>query len=116
MSETNLTRRAFGHQFALGVAGASLITDETVAQEAAADKKKPAQPSEPEARQQPPEEAYLLGLVLRRYPDERLDEAAINAIVKDIRGDVIRGRVLSKFPLTNADEPSPIFQAWRAAD
>jgi hypothetical protein len=114
MSETNLTRRAFGHQFALGVAGASLIADETVAQEAP-EKKKAAAP-EPEARQQPPEEAYLLGLVLRRYPDERLDEAAINAIVKDIRGDVIRGRVLSKFPLTNTDEPSPLFQPWRAAD
>ena len=67
-----------------------------------------------EAREPPPESAYLLGLILRRYPDERLDETAVNGIVRDIYSDLARSRVLSSFPLDNSDEPGFTFQAWRA--
>lgn len=69
----------------------------------------PAEPREP-----PPEAAYLLGLIMRRYPDDRLDETAVSGIVRDIYGDLARSRVLSRFPLDNADEPGFTFQAWRA--
>lgn len=112
MSETSLTRRAFAHQFALGVTGASAFAGTALAQEAKAPKKD-SDATGSEERQLPPEEAYLLGLILRRYPDKRLDEAAVTAIIKDIRGDVMRGRVLSNFPLQNGDEPNPGFRAWR---
>jgi len=69
---------------------------------------------EVEAREPPPEAAYLLGLIMRRYPDERLDETAVNGIVRDIYGDLARSRVLSSFPLDNSDEPGFTFKAWRA--
>jgi hypothetical protein len=67
-----------------------------------------------EAREPPPEAAYLLGLIMRRYPDERLDETAVNGIVRDIYGDLARSRALSSFPLDNSDEPGFTFRAWRA--
>ncbi|MFT4557144.1 MAG: hypothetical protein ACI92S_002505 [Planctomycetaceae bacterium] len=67
-----------------------------------------------EAGEPPPEAAYLLGLIMRRYPDKRLDEAAVSGIVRDIYGDVARSRVLSSFPLDNSDEPGFTFKAWRA--
>ncbi len=113
MSETSLTRRAFAHQFAFGFTGASAVTGIVLAQEATTPKKKEGDATGSEERPLPPEEAYLLGLILRRYPDKRLDEAAVTAIIKDIRGDVIRGRVLSNFPLQNGDEPNPGFRVWR---
>lgn len=69
---------------------------------------------EVEAREPPPEAAYLLGLIMRRYPDERLDDTAVNGIVRDIYGDLARSRALSSFPLDNSDEPGFTFQAWRA--
>lgn len=74
-------------------------------------KKKPAdeEPTEP-----PPEGAYLIGLITRRYPDERLDEVAVTGIIRDVYGDLARGRVLSSYPLDNSDEPGFVFQAWRA--
>lgn len=67
-----------------------------------------------QAREPPPEAAYLLGLIMRRYPDERLDETAVNGIVRDIYGDLTRSRVLSSFPLDNSDEQAFAFKAWRA--
>ncbi len=67
-----------------------------------------------DAREPPPEAAYLLGLIMRRYPDERLDEAAVSGIVRDIYGDLARSRVLSSFPLDNSDELGFAFKAWRA--
>ena len=51
---------------------------------------------------------------MRRYSDERLDEAAVNGIVRDIYGDLARSRVLSSFPLDNSYEPGFTFSAWRA--
>jgi hypothetical protein len=74
-------------------------------------KKKPADEEPPEP---PPEAAYLIGLITRRYPDERLDEVAVTGIVRDIYGDLARGRALSRYPLENSDEPGFVFQAWRA--
>jgi hypothetical protein len=67
-----------------------------------------------EQREPPPETAYLLGLIMRRYPDERLGETAVSGIVRDIYGDLARSRALSSFPLDNSDEPSFTFQTWRA--
>lgn len=130
MTKPSVTRR----EFTLALAGgAALAADQAsaIAQDAAPkkdDAKSPAadksasdakptedQPGDPvEVREPPPEAAYLLGLIMRRYPDERLDEAAVNGIVRDIYGDLARSRVLSSFPLDNSDEPGFAFKAWRA--
>ncbi len=72
------------------------------------------QPTSEESGEPPPEAAYLLGLIMRRYPDERLDETAVSGIVRDIYGDLARSRALSSFPLDNSDEPGFVFKAWRA--
>ncbi|WP_010583925.1 hypothetical protein [Schlesneria paludicola] len=63
----------------------------------------------------PSEELLLLHLLVQRYPSERLDDAAIRGIFGEIRGDLVRGRVLSQFPLKNSDGPSPGFRAYRRA-
>jgi hypothetical protein len=72
------------------------------------------EPDDGTPRELPPEAAYLLGLIMRRYADERLDEVAVSGIVQDIYGDLARSRVLSSFPLQNSDEPGFVFKAWRA--
>lgn len=130
MTRPAVTRRQFTLALAGGAtlaanpsasAGQQISQDETESTPPPADKStgkskkastetpEPAEPREP-----PPEAAYLLGLIMRRYPDDRLDETAVSGIVRDIYGDLARSRVLSRFPLDNADEPGLTFQAWRA--
>lgn len=131
MPKSSVTRR----EFTLALAGgAALATDQsmTLGQDAApsddgsktpSEKKSPSDAGQAtkkpadqvEAREPPPEAAYLLGLVMRRYPDDRLDETAVNGIVRDIYGDLTRSRILSSFPLDNSDEPGFTFRAWRAS-
>ncbi len=93
-------------------AGSKTSTEKKPANDAGQATEKPT--DEVEAREPPPEAAYLLGLIMRRYPDERLDETAVTGIVRDIYGDLARSRVLSSFPLDNSDEPGFTFKAWRA--
>lgn len=63
----------------------------------------------------PPAEVLLLTYLTRRHPSDHYDDAAIQGIFRDIRGDVARGKQLSEFPLTNADEPASVFAAYRAS-
>ena len=63
----------------------------------------------------PPTEVLLLTYLMRRHPSDQYDEAAVQGIFRDIRGDVARGRQLSEFPLTNADEPAFTFGAYRGS-
>lgn len=63
----------------------------------------------------PTEEALLLTYLVQHYPSPHYrDEGVLQGIYGDIAGDLSRGRSLSRYPLTNADEPGPIFQAWRS--
>lgn len=124
MSDECINRRDFTRSL---MAGGSLVTavlagTETARGDESAKQDQPApvtppkpQPVEP-PRRDPPEEAYLLGLVLKRYPDERLDDRAVSDILQDIRADISRSRTLSAFPLKNSDEPGFVFRAWRADD
>lgn len=108
---TALTRRDFGWAVASSAATVSLTSP------ALGDDPKTLVADKPkEESRQIPEPVYLLGAILRHYPDSRLDEVAINGILRDITGDLARGKVISNFPLKNSDEPSYVFQAWRGAD
>lgn len=122
MTTSGFTRR----EFTLALAGSAALTVNrvTIGQDAPASKTdadakagdQPAsdqQPASEESSEPPPEAAYLLGLIMRRYPDERLDETAVSGIVRDIYGDLARSRVLSSFSLENSDEPGFVFKAWR---
>lgn len=122
MTTSGVTRR----EFTLALAGgAALAADEMALAQDAPKSKSDAesketdppesakQPATEEPREPPPEAAYLLGLIIRRYPDERLDETAASGIVRDIYGDLARSRALSSFPLENSDEPGFTFRALR---
>lgn len=124
MSDEFINRRDFTRGL---IAGGSLVTvvfagNETVCGDESAEQDQPVpgtpRTPQPDARprREPPEEAYLLGLVLKRYPDERLDDRATGDILQDIRSDLNRSRTLSAFPLKNSDEPGFVLRAWRADD
>lgn len=127
MPDESISRRHFAHRVMAGTASGSLIAvasagsmsalaDEPAKSPAAVKETTSAPDPDEPPRREPPEEAYLLGLVLKRYPDERLSERAIGDILQDIRSDTGRSRVLSAFPLRNSDEPGFVFRAWRADD
>jgi len=56
----------------------------------------------------------IVSLIRQRYADERLDEAALDAIRDDIAGQLRRSRVLSSFPLENGDRPALVFAPFLA--
>lgn len=113
MQPTPFSRRDFGLALMTSATTVALTpTSEVIADE----KPKSAMPvpaSQDDEPREIPEPVYLLGAILKHYPDKRLDEAAITGILKDINGDLARGRVLSNFPLKNSDEPGYVFRAWR---
>ncbi|MHC4877052.1 MAG: hypothetical protein ACYTGL_11185 [Planctomycetota bacterium] len=118
MSDVTVTRR----DFALGLA----VLPALITAAAAQNERKPApaptpvpedstqtkaEEAEPESREVP-EAAWLLGLILKRYPDERLDETAVRGILRDIQSDIRRSKPLSDFPLDNSDEPAFVFRPY----
>lgn len=54
-----------------------------------------------------------LQLLRQLYPHEFI-ETQLAELRRQIEEDQARSKVLSSFALTNADEPAPIFGAWRA--
>lgn len=124
-SPDRIDRRHFAAQLALG-AGALTVAVAPLALATAADDKpatdqteksdKPAEKKSDEA-EAPPElpsaEIVLLTYLTRRYPSDHFDETSLQGVFRDIRGDVARGRQLSEFPLTNADEPAFVFGVYR---
>jgi hypothetical protein len=60
---------------------------------------------------QPPPSLLILSWIVQQCPDQSLSEDDLANILADIRLDLSRGAELSKFPLTNADEPATVFAA-----
>jgi len=120
-----IDRRHFAAQLALGAgaltAAVSPLTSASAGEDKPAASKtekgdKPAEkpPNEAAAAPElPPAEVILLTYLTRRHPSDHYDEAALQGIFRDIRGDVARGKQLSEFPLKNADEPAFVFAAYR---
>ena len=120
-----IDRRHFAAQLALGaslvtaavspLASASAVEDKPAADKSKnGDKPVKKQPDEAAAPELPPAEVILLSYLTRRHPSDHYDEAAIQGIYRDIRGDIVRGKQLSEFPLKNSDEPAFVFAAFRA--
>ncbi len=72
----------------------------------------------PVSAQAPPESApsrppslttLQLAQVITMCPGAHWDEATVEAVLNDIRGDQARSRQLSAFGLKNADEPATVF-------
>jgi hypothetical protein len=120
MSERFLTRRVFARRFATGCIAAGPLA--SAAKEVLSEPA-PATPSTkaPEdavavskaidAKEVEPED-LILELVKREYP-KNLNEQHLTHIRREIEQQQARSRVLSAFPLTNADEPAPVFRAYR---
>ncbi len=129
MSEQELDRRSFARRLA-GTALTTAVTASlatTAAPRAAADDKPqapaadvnapddvnaPAEPKAPQALVDQPPTELLLALVRQKYPHPLTAEQA-DAIRSQLAWYWQRSAVLSSFPLTNADEPAPIFAAYR---
>jgi len=103
MSRSVVNRRAFAKQLAAGSLAAAplaIAVSETIANE----------PRPADKAVAPAELA--LRLIQQLYP-HALDDAQRDEIQKQIADDQRRSKILSGFPLTNADEPAPTFAAWR---
>jgi hypothetical protein len=102
----SLPRRVFVRRWLLGAgaAGVALAGPDVVAA-----------PQEPKPADDPlaAEVDARMALVLARH-GARLDEAARQAVRKEIESHVKRGRKLKAVALTNADEPAPVFHPYRA--
>lgn len=58
--------------------------------------------------------AELLLELIKRVDPERLKAEHLDLVRADLAVNLQRSARLSAFPLTNADEPAPVFAAWRA--
>ena len=110
MSRPAVNRRTFAKQLAAGslAAGPLAVGVPLVADEPA----KPQTPPEPQTQPAAPAE-LVLKLLVQIYPHP-LDEAQQAEVLRQIAEDQARSKILSGFPLTNADEPAPVFAAWRS--
>ena len=59
-------------------------------------------------------EAELLLDLVRRIDADRLQREHLDQLRGDLELNLQRSKVLSAFALTNADEPAPVFAAWRS--
>lgn len=110
MSRPAVNRRTFAKQLAAGSLAAGPLA---VGIPLAADE--PAKPQTPPAPQpQPPAPAELVLKLLAQFYPRPLDEAQQAEVLRQIAEDQARSKILSSFPLTNADEPAPVFAAWRS--
>lgn len=109
MSSPAFDRRRFGKQvIAASLAATPLAAGLGTVQ---ADDAKSLQ--EPEAANAKSPAELTLELIRRLYPYD-FDESQLADIRRDIEEDQTRSKILSSFALANADEPAPIFAAWRA--
>ena len=125
-SPDRIDRRHFAAQLAVGASALTAAMTPLAAASAAEDKpvadknekgdtpaeKKPDEAAAPP--ELPPAEVLLLTYLTRRHPSDHYEEAAIQGIFRDIRGDVARGTQLSEFLLKNSDEPGFVFAAYRS--
>lgn len=95
---SRLTRRRFARSVAAAAAGAMPLA-------AAAQQPAPAPLPRPAD--------LALQLVVTQYPDG-LQPQHLAEIRAEIERQRARSRQLLAVPLTNADEPAPVFAAWRA--
>ena len=117
MTDDSLDRRSFGKHVVAAGALASLARGPSPKNAAAEEKKKPKDDSRAEVKEMPKTPADLLLEVLKqRYPDERLDEATLKSIRRELSVGLLRSRLLSNYPLRNSDEPGFVFAAYRGDD
>lgn len=113
MPGPTVDRREFAKQAAKRIAAGSLAAGPlAIAAPLVADE--PQKPEAPPSPEQTPSPAELVLQWLAQLYPHPLDEAQRAELVKQIAEDLARSKILSGFPLVNADEPAPVFAAWRS--
>lgn len=123
---SSLDRRAFTRRMALGlalplVAASCSQAEDPPSPANAPSKRDPMSPLEPAAPDAPAEDPKAipmtpidLYLELVRHSDpDRLEPEHLAALRIELSRQLFRSRMLARFPLTNADEPMPVFRAYR---
>lgn len=106
-----MNRREFGKVVGVGALGLPLVTDadNLHTESAAAPDRQKVKPTKT-----PRSDADLLLELLRRdFPDKRLTGPILSEIRGQLAENQRRSWRLSRFPLTNADEPTPMFIPYR---
>jgi hypothetical protein len=99
--------RALGAMSAAGLADMSLAAESNASPPAA----KPAEPAPVSAKLS---EVELYLALIASFDPEHLTAEHLAALRDEVAANLSASRTLSDFPLTNADEPAPVFAAWRA--
>ncbi|HEX5445104.1 MAG TPA: hypothetical protein VFW87_14795 [Pirellulales bacterium] len=110
-SSSPLNRRGFARQMIGGAIAAPLAASAAIGDARAAgtaDKRSKVAGPDPQR-----EEDLYLALVSRLDAD-RLQPEHLQEIRKEIGAHLARSKRLSDFPLMNADEPAPVYSAYRA--
>ena len=119
-----LSRRTFAARIAAGAGAASLATAAPPSSDApdrtpprtdgpvgGADRGPLEAPRPPRALSAGEQAEHLFAVLRGRHPDARLTGEAADAVKRQLARGVSLGRVLAAVPLTNADEPGPIWAA-----
>jgi hypothetical protein len=116
-SEQSVNRREFAKRVALGtgvIPLAGCLNKEAAADSDISDKKKTPEKKDAPKKVTPPSPAdLLLDVVNQQYPHAKLDAETLRHIHAEIRQNLRTSKILSEFPLTNADEPAFVFAAYR---
>lgn len=107
MNRNRIARRTFIGHAASGLGASAVAAAGAVA---AADEK----PAVSAADFSAAKPADLLLALVKQLDPERLDDELLAQLRLDLESNLRRSALLSQFPLTNADEPAPVFNAWRA--
>lgn len=102
--KNNLSRRTFIGHAAGGIASLA------AAPALAADEK----PAEIAAGLNAAKPAELWLALIKQLDPERLGDEHLAALRADVQWNLRRSALLSGLAMTNADEPAPVFRAWRA--
>lgn len=114
-----ISRRDFARNLA-----ASALAAGTVVGVAAADDSKDRKADQPAAAQSGEEpaaaaalapEEHLLAVIQHLYPAKELTPQRLEEIKVQLAGYLRRSRALSSYPLTNGDEPTTLFAAYRGS-
>lgn len=103
------TRRQFASLVAVGSVLSGTVLP---AADPPKSEKKPAEGTQPPVVVTPIDS--IIDLVKHQFPHPRLDDVALEEVRVDVRQHLGRSKVLSSYPLINANEPGFVFSAWRA--
>ena len=116
-SDQSVNRREFAKRVALGAGAiplAGCLNEKAAAEPETSDKKKPSEKKDAPKKVAPPSPAdLLLDVVNQQYPHAKLDAETLRHVHAEIRQNLRTSKILSEFPLTNADEPAFVFAAYR---